>query len=172
MVDPVLVTQIEAALLARGAVRQGRHLRIRCPAPEHADQHPSADVDLTRGWVCRSCGRSGSLRSLARLLGLVESGNGTGAPLAPRTARDIIAEWRRTGPRPMVPRRRASLDRDYARVVDWLRRSRALIAERRRHASELGDSDEAWRMLAALSKLGRDLGEWEEVLEVERRDAT
>jgi hypothetical protein len=159
MVDPVLVAQIEAALRARGAVRHGRHLRIRCPAPEHADQHPSADVDLSRGWVCRSCGRGGGLRSLAALLGLAPDRAGSPSPPL----------WRGDRPRPMVSR--GVVDLDYARVADWVRACRGLIADRRRDASALGDTDEAWAVLANLADLERQVSMWESELEAERRDA-
>src|SRR5262245_48728111 len=61
---------VERALRERGAIPRGRHLRARCPAPEHADVRPSCDVDLSRGWICRSCGAGGGLVALAKLLGV------------------------------------------------------------------------------------------------------
>src|SRR5262249_37567403 len=82
-----LVLRIGAALLARGAVRRGRHIQIRCPALGHEDRHPSCDVDLSRGFICRSCGRGGSLRELAVLLGL---GVGLRSDIEPRRPRTRV----------------------------------------------------------------------------------
>ena len=45
---------------------------VRCPAPWHADQHPSCSVgtDSTPGWKCHSgsCGAGGAIYDLASVL--------------------------------------------------------------------------------------------------------
>jgi hypothetical protein len=47
--------------------------RTRCISPRHPDRHPSLDVSI-KGFVCRSCGLSGGLHSLATRLGLTPAG--------------------------------------------------------------------------------------------------
>lgn len=43
--------------------------RILCPNPKHEDTHPSCDVNLRTGlWNCFSCGATGDLASLGRLV--------------------------------------------------------------------------------------------------------
>lgn len=155
--------RLEAALLERGAVRKGRHLRVTCLFPDHADTRPSCDVDLDKGvFFCRSCHRGGGLRDLAGLLGLDQE-------LATTRARDPRAGWRFTGPPPML--RRRNMDPDYGRMADWVRSTRALIADRRKAASAQGDTDATWRTLADLSELERRVETVESDLEAERRDA-
>ena len=43
---------------------------VRCPLPDHDDSNASLEVfpDPGRGWVCRGCGRGGSIYDLASLL--------------------------------------------------------------------------------------------------------
>jgi hypothetical protein len=65
---------VERALVARGAVRRGRHLRFACPS--HDDRRPSADFEPERAvWVCRSATRAAADPH-------VDSGS-TGRPAAP-----------------------------------------------------------------------------------------
>jgi hypothetical protein len=67
---PELASAVESALRARGARQSGRELRSRCVNPAHEDRSPSFDynVDKLVG-VCRSCGWSGGILAVARLLG-------------------------------------------------------------------------------------------------------
>jgi hypothetical protein len=147
--------RLHAALSARGAVRRGRHWRIRCPFPEHVDEHPSCDVDLDRGFVCRACGRGGSLRTLAELLGL-QPARTIKRPVSPlaRLASDLA---RQPGARDTY--------RHYSRVADWIRHSRAEIMQLRRLASELGDSDAVWDLLARVNEWESLVSMWDAVLE-------
>lgn len=74
---------VTAALLAAGHRQRGATIRFPCPAPTHADAHPSADWHVERGaWVCRSRGcqdhYGGGTIALAGLLGII-----VGAELPP-----------------------------------------------------------------------------------------
>jgi len=48
--------------------------RVRCPAPDHPDTHPSAVVyaEPSRGYFCFACGRGGDAITLAALLTGIE----------------------------------------------------------------------------------------------------
>jgi hypothetical protein len=156
-----LTELVENALVARGAVRRGRHLRVRCPAPGHADTNPSCDVDLARGWFCRSCGAGGGLRYLAELLGVAPSVTPrhpvrpTHIPAPPAGLdRDawreawsaIVAEARRQ-------QRRLMPYSDVGQISDWLRPRHQAINAARRAASALGDTPRAWRLLARAAQI-------------------
>ncbi|HVT17865.1 MAG TPA: AAA family ATPase [Thermoanaerobaculia bacterium] len=70
-------TGLAAALAARGARREGREVRFRCPA--HADEHPSARWHPgKRTWFCDACKAGGGWRDLAARLGLEEGPAGAG----------------------------------------------------------------------------------------------
>jgi hypothetical protein len=53
-------------------IRVGRRGLVRCPAPWHADKHPSCSVGAEpgQGWCCHSgtCGARGSIYDLASVL--------------------------------------------------------------------------------------------------------
>jgi hypothetical protein len=158
---------LETALRARGAVQRGRHLRIHCPAPGHTDSHPSADVDLERGWVCRSCHAGGGLRQLAELLGVI-------VPLAtahppqrrqpripappPGLDHQLWREaWLETFERGRRTRRRLEPWLPIFAIADWLRRRRQFVRAARRLASALGeDSPRAWRLLTLAARTETD----------------
>jgi hypothetical protein len=48
----------------------GGNYRIHCIDHRHPDRHPSMDVHPERGFICRSCGRKGSLLAFAHALGI------------------------------------------------------------------------------------------------------
>jgi hypothetical protein len=145
----VLRLDVEAALLARGAVRRGRHLRIRCPAPGHDDAHPSADVDLERGWTCRSCHAGGSLRQLAELIGLAP-------PRPPRRGQSYVPPrllgidraawgeaWRAIVEETSRQDRRLKPFLDLFLVADSLRARREAVTRARQLISALGSEHPA-----------------------------
>jgi CHC2 zinc finger len=161
----VTAAALEAALVARGAVRRGRHLRLRCPFPDHADQHPSCDYDpIKQVFYCRACHRGGGWMDLAERLELV----------APRPRRRLKSEV----PLPLgtaegietLRRQRERLEdyQDLFAIADWIRLTRPVIQDVRRQASALGDVDEVWPALAraaALETLTSALEvDWEEVM--------
>jgi hypothetical protein len=142
-----------AALLARGARKQGRHWRVRCLFPDHADQHPSCDVDLDQMvFVCRSCHRGGGYWLMAELLG-VTPGVTRPPPPAPPEPLDPMAE--------MVEalrrwRARVAPSEDRWRIADWVRHRNQLVTEIREYASSLGDTDEAWTLLAQAATISTE----------------
>ena len=162
VIQSELRQDLEAVILAGGGTRRGRHLRMRCPVPGHTDARPSCDVDLERGWVCRSCGRGGGLRELADLLGLETS------PPAPRQPRpptrvpppppDMDSTlwgevWHELLEVACRQDRRLEPYRDSFAVADWLRGRRRAIIAARRLISRLGpDHPDAWRLAQAAAR--------------------
>jgi hypothetical protein len=121
------------------------------------DRRPSCDVDLERGWICRSCGRGGGLLELAELLGVMPSR--TRSPdrrrsRVPPPPPGLDAElWREAWLEVLVTARRQSQRLepwlDVFVIADWLRRRRQFVRAAQRLASTLGDdSPRAWRLLA------------------------
>ncbi len=73
LIDPDLTDAITRACEDRAGrpLAGGRELRFRCPAPGHADRHPSARWHMDKQvWRCDACGAAGGAIDLARLLGL------------------------------------------------------------------------------------------------------
>jgi hypothetical protein len=159
--DSALAGDVERVLLGRGAVRWGRHLRVRCPTPGHADTHPSCDVDLERGWICRSCGRGGGLRELAALLGVTALAGPRRPVRTPRvpapprgiSSADWALAWLDVLERLRRQERRLAPYGDLYAVCDWLRRRRQLVSDARRAASGLGDTPQAWRLLGLAARV-------------------
>lgn len=55
----------------RDPQRKGRRLRVRCPNPQHPDNHPSCDIDDEANvFCCRSCGAGGGVVDFANLVGV------------------------------------------------------------------------------------------------------
>lgn len=172
------LTEVETALVARGAVRRGRHLRVSCPVPGHVDTRPSCDVDLERGWICRSCGRGGGLRELAELLG-VRTPSVRAPRHRPRVSipppgiawADWVPAWleivkvaRRQQQR-LAPHCWAFL------VADFFVRPRLqAVAAAHKLVSQLGDTDEAWALVRRAAHVATEARalEWE-LDEVSRR---
>jgi hypothetical protein len=159
-----LAHDVEAALLARGAVRRGRHLRFSCPAPGHADAHPSCDVDLERGWYCRACHAGGGLRELAALLGITPAGDTLRqrrwrppriAPPPPGIApEDWAPAWLDVLERARRQQRRLAPHREVFRISDWLRPRQQAVADARQLASVLGEAHPgAWRLLRLAARV-------------------
>jgi hypothetical protein len=151
---------LEATVIARGAVRRGRHLRIACPAPGHVDTHPSADVDLERGWVCRACGAGGGLRSLAELLGVIPAR----VPLAtPRRVpipppgvvwEEWVPAWLEVRERAQAQERRLAPYRLAGLVADWCLRPRLqTVQDAFALVAELGNTEEAWEFAAQANRV-------------------
>jgi hypothetical protein len=148
-----LAVNVEVALVARGAVRRGRHLRFRCVA--HPDEHPSADFDPIQGvWVCRSCHVGGGARDLARRLGLEAAGlpRPCPAPRVPRpptgiSRKDWIPAWTAIVNESRRQDRRLAPHREVFRIADWLRARHQVVADARHVVSALGPDDaSAWRL--------------------------
>jgi CHC2 zinc finger len=167
----VTAAALEAALLARGAVRRGRHLRLRCPFPGHADQRPSCDYDpIKQVFYCRACHRGGGWMDLAERLGHAVPQRryrtqntlkrAADPPLPPGTAEAIET----------LRRQRARLEpfTEVNAIADWIRLTRQVITDVRRQASALGDVDDVWPALARAADLETLTSaleaEWEEVM--------
>jgi hypothetical protein len=167
---------VEAALLARGAVRRGRHLRFACVA--HPDEHPSADFDPAQGvWVCRSCHVGGGARDLARRLGLEAARPSQSGPV-PRVPRpppgiareDWIPAWTAIVDEARRQDRRLAPHRDVVRITDWLRPRHQAVADARGLASALGEDDPgAWRLLRLASRVATTIAAVEAELDLVRR---
>jgi hypothetical protein len=167
--SPGDLAALEAALLARGARKVGRHWRVRCPFLDHPDQHPSCDYDpIKHVFYCRGCHRGGGWRLLAELLGLAPAWS----PRPPPVSRDrplagsadVLAELRRWLDRWAVRAERNA-------VADHIRAARQWVAAVRRWASTQGDRDEVWRVLASaadVETLASSLDTWLD--EEERRE--
>jgi hypothetical protein len=155
-----LAVGVEVALLARGAVRQGRHLRFACVA--HEDHHPSADYDPALGvWTCRACHAGGGVRDLARRLGLEATALPPPRPphRVPRPPPGITQEawipaWTAIVEEARRQERQLAPHRDVVQIADWLRPRLQAVADARGLASALGEADPgAWRMLRLASRV-------------------
>jgi hypothetical protein len=166
---PELRAALEAALLARGARKVGRHWRVRCLFPDHLDQHPSCDVDLEKGvFVCRSCRRGGGYLLMAELLALAPAGSPRPPPVSrdarPEGPDEVVAELRRW-------RNRWALRGERHEVADHIRAARQWVAAVRRWASTQDDRDDVWPVLARaadVETLAASLEAWLD--EEERRE--
>lgn len=72
---------IEAKLheLAVNGNRSSAELPIRCPHPDHEDEHPSASWNWKKAaWKCHACGASGGWKRFCQLTGIPLSSNGSG----------------------------------------------------------------------------------------------
>jgi hypothetical protein len=171
--------ELEAALFARGAVRQGRHLRIQCPVPGHVDRHPSCDVDLERGWYCRACHASGGLRQLAELLGMTPLTLGRPVrrwrprvPIPPRGIAwaDWVPAWLDVLQKARRQARRLEPHCDGFRIADWLRPRHQVVTAARLLGSTLGDADpRAWRLLVLAARIEAETAAVEAELDAVRR---
>lgn len=162
MIPAPLVHEVEAALLARGALRRGRHLRLRCLLPGHTDAHPSCDYDpAAHVWVCRSCGRGGGLRELAELLGVTpppgiwtRRRRAVVPPSPAGVTCEVWAEaWSAVVDMARRRDRRLAPHRDVFQIADWLRPRHQLVSDARRVASGLGDTPHAWRLLGLAARV-------------------
>jgi hypothetical protein len=171
--DMTLKYAIEATLLDRGAVRRGRHLRVRCPVPGHEDRRPSCDVDLSRGWICRSCDRGGGLRELAELLGIIVPARrirptrSWPAPPAPwGVPQEVWAAWTAILEKARRPQRRLELYQDVFCIADWLRLRHQAVADARRRASALGDDDpRTWAFETLATRIATEAAQVESELD-------
>jgi hypothetical protein len=171
-----LARAVEALLVARGAVRRGRHLRFRCVA--HDDHRPSADYEPARGvWTCRACHAGGGSRDLARRLGLDAGPSSRARPAlrVPAPPRDISREtwrgaWLDVLDEARRQDRRLAPHRDVFWVSDWLRPRHQAVADARRLASVLGPDDPAaWRLLRLAARAATVTAATEAELDAGRR---
>lgn len=167
---------VEAALVARGAVRRGRHLRFACVA--HDDRHPSADYDPAGCvWLCRVCHAGGGVQDLARRLGL-DAGptpRARPAPRVPAPPRGVAREawrgaWTAIVETTRRQDRRLAPHRDVFRIADWLRVRHQLGRDARRVVSALGPDDAgAWRLARLAARVATEASAIEAELDDVRR---
>jgi hypothetical protein len=74
-------------------VEPGREGRVRCPAADHVDEHPSAQLypGADRGWYCFSCGAGGTAVDMVAAM----RGHPTGSALGREEFKECIGELRR-----------------------------------------------------------------------------
>jgi hypothetical protein len=162
---------IAEAVVARGAVRRGRHLRFACPA--HDDRRPSADYKPILGvWVCRSCGAGGGRRNLAKRLGLIlpEAPSPRRPPPIPpppsRVSREEwIPAWTAIVEEARQQDRRLARYREVERIADWLRQRNQTVAATRRIASRMGDDPRAWWLLSTAARVSTEAASIEAMLD-------
>jgi CHC2 zinc finger len=143
---------LEAALLARGARKIGRHWRFTCPF--HDDQHPSCDYHpIKHVFYCRACHRGGGWKALAERLGVMAVPGvpqvpvpGTRQPDLPESTAEVLDDLRRQ-------RARLAPYDDLFAIADWIRQIRQRVAEVRQWAAAAGDREEVWPVLRHAAEL-------------------